>query len=122
MRVIDFRRGGWGHTMHGWTWKVIEPRYVVTDSFWKRTTTQHPRVSVMVHTPRVSEGDTVIYTGQSGNDREATVAEVRPCWDPRDMFTLILEDIREHPAPLAESEGSREDQNNPLTTTTGEAR
>lgn len=94
--TIDFRKGGWGHVMHGWTWRVVEPRYEVKDGWLRRTTTQHPRVSVMVHTPRVSEGDTVIYTGQSGFDREATVAEVHPCWDPRDMFTLILEDIREH--------------------------
>lgn len=94
--VIDFRKGHWGHAMHGSTWTQEAPRVERVGLLRKKV--EHPRVSVMVHVRSVNEGDEVLYTGTSGFDRIATVAEVQPCWNPRDMFTLILENIREYPA------------------------
>lgn len=91
----DFRKSGWGHAIHGSTWRVLDPR--LERKGFSRKPVKHGRVSVMVHVYDVDEGDQVIYTGSSGFDRIAKVAEVEPCWNPRDMFTLILEDFREYP-------------------------
>ena len=85
--------------MHASTWRALPDREERRG--WPHKPIRHPRVSVMVHVHAVTEGDEVIYTGESGFDRIATVVEVRPCWAPRDMFKLILENFRVlQPAPM----------------------
>lgn len=89
-KVHDFRTGenGWGHKIHAGTFREVAPR--VTGRWWWRKET--PRTSVMVHTSGdPQEGDTLLYTGHDNAERRMTIVEVKPCWDPRDMFTLILE-------------------------------
>lgn len=91
-RQIDFRTGGWGHALHGSTWHAIKPRS--EGHFWWKKKTE--RVSVMCHTQVYPKaGDTVLFTAKSGVERTALIVEVQPCRDPHDMFTLILEPIRE---------------------------
>lgn len=90
--IIDFRigRNGWGHSIHASTFREERPR--VTGYLWWRRS--YPRFSVMVHTQDPRVGDTIIYTAPDRTDRWATIAEIKPCHDPRDMFTLVLEDVR----------------------------
>jgi hypothetical protein len=107
MARLDFRRGGWGHAMHGFTWRVLPDR--CEKRRFKRAI-KHNRASVMLNTPRICEGDEVVYATERG-ERIATVAEVQPCGNPWDMFTVVLENFREYDAaalstaPPAEGEG-----------------
>lgn len=80
--TFDFRSGktGWGHVMHTSTWRVVDDT----------------QVEVMVHcSPLPYEGDRVLMTGKSGQDWNVKIAKVEPCYDPRDMYTLTLEDDSE---------------------------
>lgn len=94
--VFDFRqgRGGWGHAIHSGSWRPIPATEVTTGYLWWRKTVRTPdRVSVMVHAQRCPEqGDRLLMSGQSGRDWNLRIVGVEPCWDPRDMFTLTLED------------------------------
>lgn len=88
-REIDFRKGSWGHAMHGGTWGEAPPR--ITGHLWWRKKVE--RVSVMVHcSPSPEIGDTVIYATKSNVERRAVIADIECCYDPRDMFTLTLEE------------------------------
>lgn len=91
-RTFDFRPGkqGWGHAMHGSTFRVAEPRVVKRGLFKKPLKVE--RVSVMVHCQGPRLGDTVIYEAQSGKIRTCEIVEIDPCFNPRDMFTLTLEE------------------------------
>jgi hypothetical protein len=89
VRTFDFRAGTnrWGYAMHAWTWKEAESR-------WNRKVTRElaKRATVMVHaTPSPKPGDRLLMDGQSGKSWDLLIAEVAPCWNPRDMFTLTLE-------------------------------
>jgi hypothetical protein len=95
-RVHDFRQGcnGWGHRLHASTWRALPPRTITTGRLWWRKTAPLPdQVSVMVHCSAWPEvGDRLLMTGESGKDWNLLIAGVEPCWNPRDMFTLTLED------------------------------
>lgn len=94
-RTFDFRRGTsrWGHALHAGTWHEVEPRTVTSGHlWWRRETPVAGRASVMVHaTPSPRVGDRLLMSGASGADWDLLIVDVRPCWDPRDMFTLTLE-------------------------------
>lgn len=89
--IIDFRSPRWGHTIHASTWSQQPPR--IERAGWLRKKVEFPRYSVVVHVAGVQVGDVIVYAGHGG-DRCATVVEVRSCRDPRDMFTLTLEDVQ----------------------------
>jgi hypothetical protein len=90
-RTFDFRPGTkrWGHALHAETWREAPPR--VTGHLWWRKSI--PRVSFMVHAwPPPRPNDLVLYRGSlSDEDKTAVIVEVKPCFDPRDMFTLVVE-------------------------------
>lgn len=89
--IIDFRSPRWGLKIYASTWRRMPPR--VERVGWLRKKVEHTRYSLMVHVPCVSVGDEIVYSGHGG-DRTASVVEVKPCRDPRDMFTLTLENVR----------------------------
>jgi hypothetical protein len=94
--VFDYRqgKGGWGHAIHSITWRPIPARSTTTGRlWWKKTVTTPERVSVMVHAQRwPREGDRLLMSGKSGADWNLKIVDVEPCGNPRDMFTVTLED------------------------------
>lgn len=96
--ILDHRSGTnrWGHALHAPTWHEEAPR-VTGHLWWKRS---FRRTSVMIHSSDDPvPGDTLLYTA-AGGDRAATIVDVQPCFDPRDMFKLVFEDIRPAEPPI----------------------
>ncbi|AFU86667.1 hypothetical protein D869_gp247 [Caulobacter phage CcrRogue] len=94
-RTFDFRPGkqGWGHAMHSSTFSVAKPRLVKRG--WFRKPLVIERISVMVHCQGPRLGDFVIYLTQSERIRTCVIVDIIPCGDPRDMYTLILEEAEQ---------------------------
>lgn len=93
VRTFDFRSGknGWGHAIHGSTFGPAPSRF--ESQGWFKPKREVPRASVMVHcSPDPREGDIVLFSGQSGLERRCVVVGVESCWNPRDMFTITLEE------------------------------
>ena len=90
MAIIDFvKYNGWGHAIHGHTMQDVKNYRSWLHRLIDKIKGQY-RKSVMVHSikyPR--KGDTIIYKVSNGI-REAKIYDVKPCGNPRDMFTLFL--------------------------------
>jgi hypothetical protein len=88
--VIDFRGARssmWGHSMHAWTMREITPK-----GWWQKFKDRRCgayRMSVMVHhSPAPQVGDLLAWSRKEGGEIVAPITAVKPCGDPRDMFTL----------------------------------
>lgn len=95
-QIIDYTSyNGWGHALHGWTMREVEPPpiegWLARRRRAKRDRQQEARYrSVMVHSrvyPAI--GDTLKYEAERGVI-EAEIVGIDPCRDPRDMFTLVF--------------------------------
>ena len=89
-KIIDFvEYNGWGHAIHGSTMHDVNNYGSWLARLADKIKKQY-RKSVMVHSsvyPR--KGDVIKYKVATGV-REAEIYDVKPCFDPPDMFTLYL--------------------------------
>lgn len=97
----DYRAGRsmWGHALHADLWRDEPPRIKRSGFLWLRKTV-YPRAVVPVHSqvpPQV--GDFVLFSGKSGLERRWRVVEVRPYWNPDDMYGVVLEATNLQVAP-----------------------
>ena len=70
-------------TMH----EVLPQGFLQKFKDWKAKGT---RVSVMVHhTPAPQVGDSIAWLRKEGGEIIAPLIDVKPCGDPRDMFTVV---------------------------------
>ncbi|MAI17128.1 MAG: hypothetical protein CBC71_06210 [Rhodobacteraceae bacterium TMED111] len=89
-KTIDFTRNTWGHAIHGFTLSREPLKY---GSWLTRLLDKYKgqyRKSVMVHSSVYPyKGDFIKYKTEGGVIR-AEIYDVKPSFDPRDMFTLHL--------------------------------
>lgn len=88
-KVLDFTVGSrWGRALHSAGMHSVEPktrRERFTD--WCQSAV---RYSVMCHYPECPQvGDTVVWEAAKHFIR-AEIIHVKPCYDPRDMYTLTV--------------------------------
>lgn len=87
-QVHDFRRGMWGHALHASTF------YPVKQTRWQKLKRAAQEFTVMVHcSPTPEIGDSMIY-GAADGDRTGEITGVKPCGNPRDMYTLQFKIIK----------------------------
>ena len=89
MKTISFERNSWGHAMHGWTFRKVDPMRGWLQR-WKDKRANRRYFSVLVHSREVPfTGDLVRYPSYNGLST-AQVFAVRPMGDPDDMYELTL--------------------------------
>jgi hypothetical protein len=100
VRAIDFRQNGWGHAMHGATWRDQPRQREQIWSWFPFITRPEPdcvrRFSVMVHTSEAPIIGREVIWNALGGVRRGRIYGVRHCGNPPDMMTLsIVIDDRE---------------------------
>lgn len=95
----------WGHAIHGMTFAEAPPpepprQSLLAKLFPRKGAPKAPparRYGVMVHTSGNPEmGDLIRYRAEGGVC-EGIIYRVKPCWNPRDMFTLFFEVVEPRP-------------------------
>ena len=89
--TIDFTKSQWGHALHDMTWREHK------QTWWSRLVDAflgYPKrdiYSVMVHSTETPRQGMLIKYRVKGGTVYARILKVRPCGDPRDMYTLVIE-------------------------------
>lgn len=87
-KVIDFTSQCWGHALHGSSMYAKKAESCIERA--KDKLKKRRRYTVMCHSSSWPEkGDSIRYKVKSGTI-EAKIVSVKPCWNPRDMFTLEI--------------------------------